>query len=193
MAAYNAEPYLHETLESILAQTFEDFELVFVDDGSADKTLAIAQEYAARDSRIRVFAQETNRGLIETRNRTIREARAPLVALADSDDCLHPERLQRQVDFLNAHPEVGALGAAVEFVSDEGRSEPMQAIYLEDAPIRFFMRLLPCLWNTTSIYRRELLDDHDVYRAKFPPEPKTMTYGPDSCQRPHLRTCPKPW
>jgi len=167
MAAYNAQPYLRETLDSVLAQTFEDFELVFVDDGSADKTLAIAQEYAARDSRIRVFAQENNRGLIENRNRTIREARAPLVAVVDADDCLHPERLQRQVAYLNAHPEVGALGAAVGFVSDEGRSEPTQALYLEDAPIRFFMRLLPSLWNTTTIYRRELLDDYDTYRAQF--------------------------
>jgi hypothetical protein len=167
MAAYNAEPYLRETLDSILAQTFEDFELVFVDDGSTDRTLGIAQEYAARDGRIRVFAHATNRGLIVTRNRTIREARAPLVAIADADDRLHRERLRRQVDFLDDHPEIGALGTAVEFVSEEGRSEPVQAIYLEDAPIRFFMLLLPCLWNTTTIYRRELLDDNGVYRAQF--------------------------
>ena len=167
MAAYNAEPYLRETLDSVLAQTFADFELVLVDDGSEDKTLAIAQEYAARDSRVRVFAQQTNRGLIETRNHTMREARAPLVAIADADDYLHPERLQRQVDHLNAHPEVGVLGTAVEFVSQEGRSEPTRAIRLEDASIRFFMRLSPCLWNTTTIYRRDLLDEQGGYRAQF--------------------------
>lgn len=167
MAAYNAEHFLRETLNSIVAQSFEDFEVVFVDDGSSDKTLAIAREYAARDSRIRVFAHESNRGLIESRNLTVREAKAPLVAIADSDDCLHAERLQRQVNFLNDHPEIGVLGTAVKFVSDDGRKEPTLTIYHEDASIRFFMRFLPCFWNTTTVYRRELIDYHEVYRAQF--------------------------
>ncbi|WP_309381115.1 glycosyltransferase family 2 protein [Cerasicoccus frondis] len=165
--AYNVEKYVCETLDSVLAQTFKDFEIIFVDDGSVDRTLAIAEDYSKRDSRIRVFAQGENKGLIENRNRTLKEARGDLIALADSDDIMHPDRLARQVSFMDNNPEVGALGSTVDYkIEYDGRS-PHQDIYPDDSSIRFFMNLLPCLWNPTTMYRRNLIEQVGGYRSEF--------------------------
>lgn len=89
---YNVEPYLRECIESILGQTYRDFELILVDDGSPDNCGAICDEYAARDPRIRVIHQE-NGGLSAARNAGLDVAKGEYVAFVDSDDLLHPEYL----------------------------------------------------------------------------------------------------
>ncbi len=119
MSVYNGEAYLREALGSILAQTFADFEVVCVDDGSTDATTDILAEAAGRDSRVRVLSQE-NRGLIASLNRGCREARGTLIARMDDDDVSHPERFRRQVAFLETHPEVGILGTVVSYIDADG-------------------------------------------------------------------------
>lgn len=100
MAAYNAEPYLRRALDSILAQTFRDFDIIVVDDGSRDATGAIADEYAARDSRVHVLHQK-NSGVCVTRNNcidwTYRCSDSQWILFADSDDWMHPEMLERML------------------------------------------------------------------------------------------------
>ncbi|HEX8444046.1 MAG TPA: glycosyltransferase [Allosphingosinicella sp.] len=109
MSVHNNAPHLAPAIESILAQTFGDFEFLIVNDGATDGSGAIIDAYAARDERIRAIHQE-NRGLIASLNRLLNEARAPLVARMDGDDIALPARFERQLAFLHAHPNHGVVG-----------------------------------------------------------------------------------
>ena len=118
MPVYNGERFLAEAIESILGQTFTDFEFVIVDDGSTDASPAILADYASRDPRIRVITQ-ANAGIVAALNRGLAECRAPLVARMDADDISLPARLERQVDFLKSHPEILVVGCAAQLISEE--------------------------------------------------------------------------
>lgn len=117
IASYNHEKYIAETLESILAQTFQDFEIIVVDDGSKDATLAVAQQYARRDQRIQAHGQE-NQGVVAARNRGVKMARAAYVTIVDSDDLLPAERTQWQVDALDANPDASMVFGNAEAIDD---------------------------------------------------------------------------
>ena len=127
MAVYNGERWLAETLASLSSQTFGDFEIVAIDDGSTDGSAAILAEAAARDARYRIITQ-ANRGLVASLNRGLAESRAPLVARIDADDVAEPERFARQVAFLQAHPEVAALGSAIRIIGPDGASAACRPI-----------------------------------------------------------------
>lgn len=109
MPVYNGEKYLREAVDSILAQTFRDFEFVIVDDASTDGSREIVISYA--DPRIVLVSNERNLGLTASLNRGLDIARGEYVARMDSDDVSLPERLERQVAFMDANPDVGACGA----------------------------------------------------------------------------------
>ena len=119
--AYNREGTLPRTLDSVLAQTFEDFEVLVVDDGSADGTAAVAEAYAGRDDRVRLLRQPKNAGVSAARNRGLREARGEFVAFLDSDDEWLPEKLARQVErFRQVPDDVGVVYCGVETVREGG-------------------------------------------------------------------------
>ena len=99
MPAYNVEKYIGEAIESILAQTFTDWELIIVDDCSKDKTLAIASEYAAKDSRIRIIKRKENSGSVRLpRLDGVMAAHGTYICTIDSDDAIEPEYLQKMID-----------------------------------------------------------------------------------------------
>jgi GT2 family glycosyltransferase len=119
MSVYNGERFLALAIESILAQTFADFEFLILNDGSSDGSAAIIDQYAARDSRIRAIHRE-NRGLIKSLNQLLEEARAPLIARMDGDDIAHPMRFEKQLAFLAAHPDHQVLGTWTEDIDEAG-------------------------------------------------------------------------
>jgi len=119
MSVFNGAAYLREAIDSILAQTFTDFELLIVDDGSTDETPAILHSYA--DPRMRVLTNERNLGLTASLNRGLREARGEWIARQDADDRSHPDRLRRQLEHLDAHPEVMLLGTHARLIDARGR------------------------------------------------------------------------
>ena len=118
MTVYNGEKVLAETIESILGQTFQDFEFIVIDDGSNDGTPRILASYQQSDGRINVYSQE-NQGVVAARNMGCRLARGEYIAFVDADDPSLPERLVKQVSYMDEHPEIGVLGTWVELIDEK--------------------------------------------------------------------------
>jgi glycosyltransferase involved in cell wall biosynthesis len=110
MPVLNAVPFLNEAVDSVLAQSFGDFEFIVVDDGSSDGSLEVLHEYARRDARVRVLQNSANIGVAQTLNRGLAECRGEYVARMDADDVALPERFARQVEFMDSRPDVGVCG-----------------------------------------------------------------------------------
>ena len=119
MPVFNREKFLAEAIESILSQTVTDFELIIVDDGSTDGSAEIIRAYAERDSRIRFIQLSENTGNASARNAGIAVACGDYIAGMDSDDISLPERLQQQVEFLESHPEIDAVGVGTRIVNED--------------------------------------------------------------------------
>ena len=124
VAAYNQAAWLDEAICGVRAQTFEDWELLVVDDGSTDDTPAVVARHGD-DRRIRYVAQERQERSA-ARNRGIAETSAPLVAFLDADDCWRPEKLARQVERLAAEPDAGVCYTAARFIDADGRPLPLR-------------------------------------------------------------------
>ncbi|MFA9478268.1 glycosyltransferase family 2 protein [Phycisphaerales bacterium AB-hyl4] len=120
MPAYNAERYIDEAIESVLAQTYRDFELIVIDDGSTDGTRTIADGYAERDERVRVLSH-ANMGMGASMNDARQHARYEWLAVLDSDDRMKPNRLARQLAFIEEHPDVSLLSSLVHLIDEQGR------------------------------------------------------------------------
>jgi len=130
MPVYNGEKYLREAIDSILNQTYDDFELLIINDGSTDGSFEIMKSY--NDPRIRILQNETNLGLVVTRNRGISNARGEYIAILDCDDIAYPNRLAEQVTFMDTHPEFSMIGSGVEIIDKSGNSNGN--IWQYDAP-----------------------------------------------------------
>jgi glycosyltransferase involved in cell wall biosynthesis len=150
MPTYNNSAYLAEAIDSILGQTFTNFEFLIVDDGSTDASPQILADYAAKDSRIRIIRNEVNQKIAASLNHGLNEARADLIARMDSDDVSLPFRLEKQVAFMDAQPDVIVSGGHFkEYETNIVVNKP-----LTNEAIRIFM-----LWGTpfshsTTILRR---------------------------------------
>jgi len=157
MSVHNGETFLRPALESLLSQTFDDFELVVVDDASTDETPAILAEYQARDDRIRILRNETNRQLPASLNRGLEACRASLVARADADDVYEPERIARQVEFMRSHPEVGLVSSNVRAIDTIGRVLFETHHPVEHAGIRLRMNYRCPINHPATMFRRDLV------------------------------------
>ena len=109
MSVYNGQEFLDEAVRSVVTQSFPDWELVLVNDGSTDRTGALADAWASKDPRVRVVHQPNSGKPAAGRNRGMREARGGIIAFLDGDDLWHPDRLARSVAVLDAYPEVGSV------------------------------------------------------------------------------------
>lgn len=121
LPVYNGERYVAQAIESILDQTYRDFEFIIIDDGSTDRSYQILQRYAQQDDRIHLI-QQRNQGLIKTLNKMLAIAQGELLARMDADDLAHPTRLARQVEFLQREPEIVCVGGAFELIDPQGRT-----------------------------------------------------------------------
>lgn len=167
MPVYNVAPYVQETLDSILNQTFTDFEFLIYNDGSSDETATIIRRAAAIDSRIIFHDSATNIGYVPHLNKGLKEARGRYIARIDGDDLAHPERLARQVAYLEAHPAVGICGSIVQMFDaghglidcPENDNEIRQTLCLENAFI-----------HPATIIRTSVLREHDIsYNVEYMP------------------------
>jgi len=118
MATYNAEKYIRDAVESILGQTFSDFELTIVVDDSGDKTVEILKDYCRRDSRVKIIVNDKKLGFTQSLNEGIRQAKGRYIARMDSDDIAHSARFARQVDFLEQNQSVFIVGTYCYWIND---------------------------------------------------------------------------
>jgi glycosyltransferase involved in cell wall biosynthesis len=119
MGVYNGEATVARAVRSIQDQTYPDWDMIIVDDGSTDRSGAILEELASQDRRLSILTQPSNRGLAASLNLGLRQARGPWIARMDDDDISLPQRFEQQVNFLSAHPAVDVLGTGA-YVLDEG-------------------------------------------------------------------------
>ena len=122
MSVYNSSCYLQESIESILNQTFTDFEFIIIDDGSRDNTWEILTKYAKQDQRIKLFSNQENIGLIESLNKGLKLATGEYIARQDADDISMPKRLKNQIMVLNAEPEVVLVSGNLELINSAGQT-----------------------------------------------------------------------
>src|SRR5688500_3733490 len=120
MPVYNGERFLRDAVDSILRQTYRNFELIVVDDGSTDGTSQVLDRYQDQDRRVRVHRHERNGGIVAARNQGCRLAQGRFIAVMDADDISIPERLARQIAFLEANPDIVAVGGWVCTISENG-------------------------------------------------------------------------
>lgn len=118
MSVYNGEKYLAEAVESILGQTFRDFEFLIVNDCSTDRSSAILESYEKLDKRIRVIHNDVNLGLTKSLNAGLKTSRGTYIARMDSDDISLPQRLERQIAFMDSNPNIGVSGSYAEAIGN---------------------------------------------------------------------------
>lgn len=159
MPVYNALPYLDEAIESILRQSFEQFEFVIVDDASTDGSTARLRAWAAKDRRIRLVELKDNLGPAASSEYASREARAPFVARMDADDVSHPDRLAEQLQVLTTNPDVGVVGCLSDGIDSKGqpvRGPDLWRLVRRSTAVPFA--------HGAMMYRRELFERVGGYR-----------------------------
>lgn len=162
MAVFNSSAYLKGAIESILDQTFENFELLIVNDGSTDNSLEIIQAF--RDERIRILNNEKNMGLEYTRNRGIEEARGKYMAILDSDDIAIRDRLKIQFDYLESKPDVAVCGGHAIFIDEQENELSTCLVPLGDKDLQMRMLFRNPMVNSTAMIRLDVIREVNGYR-----------------------------
>lgn len=174
MPVYNTAKYVEAAIDSVLAQTFDKFELLIIDDAGSDQSIDLCRAYS--DPRIRIISQ-ANRGLAGARNTGIRNARGQFVALLDSDDLWEPQKLERHIAHLRQNPRIGISFAASTLIDDEGRFlRIVQRPKLKNiSPSDVFLRN-PVGNGSAPVLRRAVFDDI----AFFNPAREELDYFDES-------------
>lgn len=155
LPCYNAEKYLAATMRSIAQQTYRDYEFVIVNDGSTDRSEQILQSFAEEDARVRIISRP-NTGYVKALKEGIEKSTGPLIARMDADDIAKPDRFEKQVAFMDAHPEVVLLGGSYNLIDSESRR-----LRTMQQPTDHATLVQQCLAGTTpichplSMFRRE--------------------------------------
>jgi len=165
MAVYNGERFLRQAIDSILSQTYADFEFIVINDGSTDGTAEILNSYA--DRRLRVLTQP-NMGLVKSLNRGIAMAGGDYIARMDADDISLPQRLELQAKWLDGHPQTAVLGTANLVIDENDRpigrhSHPTRSVAIEHALLDGFCPLC----HGSVMFRKACFDQVGGYRERF--------------------------
>lgn len=166
MPVFNSEQFVAEAIESILNQTFKDFEFLILDDASTDKSLEIIKDFEKRDSRIKIYQNDKNLGVVASRNKLINLSKGKYIAWLDSDDVAIETRLKKQVNFLEAHPEIGMTGAYPIIIDENGKK--IRKWWFETDPQKLKIELFfhsPFL--SSSVMIRKSCLPQNFYDSKF--------------------------
>lgn len=163
LPVHNGERFLADAISSVLAQSFSDFELIIVDDGSQDRSAEIAQSFAARDARVRVMRQR-NRGLVETLNYGITLARAPLIARMDADDICLADRFLAQVPHFATKHDLAVLGGFIIIMDEQGHDIRIGRYPVARNEIRAYLDRGSPFAHPTVVLRKEAVVSVGGYR-----------------------------
>jgi glycosyltransferase involved in cell wall biosynthesis len=158
MPVYNAEKYLNESIDSVLNQTYSNFELIILNDKSTDSSKEIIESYLAKDSRIVFIDKETNVGPANLRNEGFNLSRGTYIALLDADDIAKPTRFEKQITILKNNPEIGVCGTWFITFGDKEKSKVLQHPEKHNQiKVNF---LIDCtIGNSTAFFRKNILGD----------------------------------
>lgn len=162
MPVYNAEKYVGQAIESILEQTFKNFELIIIDDASTDASYNVIQKYAKKDKRIKVFKNTHNQGIGANRNRLVKLASGKYIAWQDADDISLPTRLAKQYQFMENNPQVGICGAWIQFFNEEG-DFAIRKYAAEDSNLRKTVFSYSPVAQPVAILRKEIFKNNNYF------------------------------
>lgn len=158
MPVYNTAPFLEEAVNSILNQTFKDFEFIIIDDGSTDGSLELLKTF--RDERILLLSNGINRGLVFTLHRGLKAAQGKFIARMDGDDVAVPDRLKLQLEYLKRHPEADLVASCVELMDEDGNQMgvwPDDVKHVTPESIRSFLPVNNSLAHPTVLAKAEIM------------------------------------
>lgn len=166
MPVFNSERFVAEAIESILNQTFKDFEFLILDDASTDKSFEIIKDFEKKDPRIKVYQNEKNLGVVASRNKLIELSKSKYIAWLDSDDIALENRLEKQVNFLEEHPEIGMVGAWL--IKSDKSGKKLMIWPMETNPDKLQVELFfHSPFSTVVMIRKSALPEK-LYDSRFP-------------------------
>jgi glycosyltransferase involved in cell wall biosynthesis len=173
MAVFNGARYIKQAISSVLAQSFTDFELLIVNDGSTDNTLEIIAEF--KDSRIRLLHNDGNKGLTYSRNHGLKEAKGKYFAILDSDDIAMPGRLALQFNFMNDNPNVAICGGQAKFIDDDGK-EIKEYLAPVGNNLSYQLAIYNILINSSLMMKTDVMREVGGYREMSPAEDYDLSF-----------------
>jgi glycosyltransferase involved in cell wall biosynthesis len=162
MPVYNSKKYLHAAVESIFGQTLADFELIAIDDGSTDGSAAILESFQQNDTRLVIQRHTQNQGIPAALNSGLALASGKYIARMDADDISRPDRFQKQVAFLETHPEIDVLGSAVQLVDERGHVIGRLSLPCEDLAIHWKSLFSAPFVHPTVMLRHSIRLEHNL-------------------------------
>ena len=162
MPVFNSQGFLEQAIHSILEQTHKNFELIIVDDGSKDESWDIATRLGKTDARIHLIQLGKNQGISATCNTGLKIAKGKYIARMDADDVSLPDRLSRQVKFMEAHPDIGVLGGGMRYMAESGELLGIPPQFFGDLAIRWNLLFETPFFHPTVILRKSLLDEYGL-------------------------------
>ena len=163
MAAYNAEQYIAQAIESLLAQTLQNWELIVINDQSTDRTSEIIDAYAKRDSRIRCYWNQKNQGVGFTRQRALNLANGQYSAILDADDIALPEWLDDRVSYLENHPDVVLVSSSLKMIDEDNRYLGRKNVVISPLAIRWSLIFGNPIHDPSCVYRTKVAKDVGGY------------------------------
>ncbi len=161
MSVHKGEKYLREAVDSILNQTFKDFEFLIINDGSTDRTAEILQSY--HNSRIRIINNEKNMGLTKSLNKGLRLAKGEYIARMDADDISYPNRLEVQYEYMEKNPDVGIVGSWNDVIDNVGNRTDFWKCNYSSEDIYYILNFRNCLTHCSILFKKELVINNGGY------------------------------
>ena len=167
MPVYNGERYLKEAIESILNQTFTDFEFLIIDDGSTDNSLNIIKQYATKDSRIRLVIHKQNKKIVPTLNEGLKLAKGKYIARMDCDDISMPARIEEEINFLENHQDYIMVGSDYIIINEFAKKLFYYAAFPNYETIKVALSVTSCFAHGSVMYKKRSVLAVNGYNSKI--------------------------
>lgn len=165
LPVYNGEKHLIDCIESVLSQTYDNFEFIIVDDASTDNTPKILKEFAMRDNRIKVITHAINQKQTKAANTAIKNAKGEYLARMDADDVALPNRLKKQVEFMQKNPDIGVLGSWIHLIDDNGKVIEIMKTIRSQSSLGWSLLFDTSFVSSSVMMRKNIIDQVGFYQT----------------------------